>query len=125
MPKMSLVALTRRHGRLATQSNDGRSAGLICDGVLRHELIALRVGEVFLCVRDPLTIDNSVQVLTGKLRIGAGRPARWAFPGDLIVGTPAARELRADQLTVLLLTCVVQTTFTSGHDELGPAQRTT
>ena len=105
MQKQSLDALGRQHLELARSSNAGRSSEGVVGGhehILRQTLIAL-VAETTMAEHESPG-EATVLVLSGRIRIGAGKESWEGRTGDLIIIPPARHDLYACEDSVVLLT---------------------
>lgn len=105
MQKLSLDALAREHLGHARQSSAGRSAESVYGGhehTLRQTLIALTAGTTMAEHANPG--EATVQVLSGRVRLGAGHDSWEARTGDFVAVPPARHNLEAIEDSVVLLT---------------------
>jgi quercetin dioxygenase-like cupin family protein len=105
MQKLSLEALARQHLGHARQSSAGRSAESVYGGhehTLRQTLIALTAGTTMADHENPG--EATVQVLAGRVRLGAGLDSWECRTGDLVIIPPARHSLEAIEDSVVLLT---------------------
>lgn len=109
MKKLSLTALAREHLGRAGRSSAGRSAETVYGGhehALRQTLIALTAGTTLADHENPG--EATVQVLSGRVRLGAGEDSWEGRDGDLIVVPAAMHDLHALEDSAVLLTVAKQ-----------------
>ena len=90
-----------------SRSSAGRSAETVYGGhehALRQTLIALTSGTVLAEHENPG--EATVQVVSGRARVGAGADVWEGRKGDLIIIPPSRHDLRALDDAVILLTVV-------------------
>ncbi len=109
MQKLSLDALAREHLERARTSSAGRSSETVVGGhehTLRQTLMALTAGTRLGEHESPG--EATVQVLAGRVRLGADGEEWEGRRGDLIVIPPARHDLHAMEDTAVLLTVAIQ-----------------
>ncbi|MFC5187564.1 LuxR family transcriptional regulator [Actinomadura harenae] len=107
MNKRSLTALARELLGRAREASSGRSAETVHGGherPLRQTLIALRAGARLDDHENPG--DATLHVLTGRVRLVAGRDAWDGTPGDLLIIPDAVHSVEAEEDSAFLLTVV-------------------
>jgi quercetin dioxygenase-like cupin family protein len=105
MEKISLTALAREHLEKARSTSSGRSAHTVYGGhehSLRQTLIALTAGTDLDEHEAPL--EATLQVVNGRVRLGAGNSHWDGSAGDLIVIPHTRHGLHALEDSVVLLT---------------------
>lgn len=105
MQKQSLDALAHEHLRRAGQSSAGRSAHTVYGGhehTLRQTLVAMTSGTTLADHENPG--EATVQVISGRVRLGAADDSWEGRNGDLIVVPPVRHNLQALEDSVVLLT---------------------
>ena len=110
MQKLSLEALAREQLKIAKESTNGRSSETVYGGhehALRQTLIALVAGTTLAEHENPG--EATVQILSGRVRLGSGQDSWDGRTGDLIIVPPARHDLHAVEDAVVLLTVVKQT----------------
>ena len=109
MQKLSLEALAREHLERARQLSAGRSSETVYGGhehTLRQTLVALIAGTTMAEHENPG--EATVHILSGRVRLGAGKDSWEGRTGDLIIVPPARHDLYAIEDAVQLLTVVKQ-----------------
>ena len=109
MQKLSLEALAREHLERARKLSAGRSSETVHGGhehTLRQTLIALIAGTTMAEHENPG--EATVHILSGRVRLGAGKDSWEGRTGDFIIVPPARHDLYAIEDAVLLLTVVKQ-----------------
>ena len=109
MRKLSLDAVAREHLERAQTSSAGRSSETVVGGhehALRQTLVALRAGTTLGEHENPG--EATVQVLAGRVRLGADGEEWEGRRGDLIVIPPARHDLHAVEDAAVLLTVSVR-----------------
>ena len=109
MQKLSLEALAREHLERARQLSAGRSSETVHGGhehTLRQTLVALIAGTTMAEHENPG--EATVQILSGRVRLGAGKDSWEGRTGDFIIVPPARHGLYAIEDAVVLLTVVKQ-----------------
>ncbi|WP_425394180.1 cupin domain-containing protein [Actinomadura oligospora] len=107
MNKRSLTALAREHLGRAREASSGRSAETVHGGherQLRQTLIALRAGARLADHENPG--DATLHVLSGRVRLVAGKDSWDGAPGDLLIIPDATHSLDAEEDSAVLLTVV-------------------
>ncbi|MEV5570019.1 cupin domain-containing protein [Spirillospora sp. NPDC052269] len=107
MNKRSLTALAREHLGRALEASSGRSAETVHGGherQLRQTLIALRSGARLDDHENPG--DATLHVLSGRVRLVAGKDVWDGAPGDLLIIPDAVHSLEAEEDSAVLLTVV-------------------
>jgi quercetin dioxygenase-like cupin family protein len=105
MRKLSLDALVREHLERAKESSAGRSSETVYGGhehTLRQTLMALTAGTTLQEHENPG--EATVQVLSGRVRLGAGEDSWEGRSGDLLLIPPMRHDLRAIEDAAVLLT---------------------
>jgi quercetin dioxygenase-like cupin family protein len=118
MNKMSLEALTREQLEQARDSAAGRSAHTVYgghDAVLRQTVVALTAGTTLAEHQNPG--EATVQVLTGRVRLGAGATTWEGRTGDLLVVPPQHHDLTAIEDAAVLLTVALSRSARKPADE--------
>lgn len=105
MLKSSLTAAARQQLNAAKAASSGRSSHTVYGGherVLRQTVIAMIAGQLLDEHENPG--EATVQVLQGRVRLGAGEDSWEGSPGDLLIVPPARHTLHALEDAVVLLT---------------------
>ncbi|BBY55581.1 LuxR family transcriptional regulator [Mycobacterium koreense] len=110
MNKFSLTAMARDQLERARTEASGRRAATVFGGhdhTLRQTVIALVKGRT---LDDHQTLDDAtLQVLTGRVRLSAGRDEWIGWVGDLLVIPDAVHALEALEDSAILLTVAKKT----------------
>lgn len=109
MQKRSLDALAREHLKIAKESSNGRSSETVYGGhehSLRQTIIALTAGTTLAEHENPG--EATAQVLSGRVRLGAGDDSWEGRSGDFIIVPPSRHDLHAIEDSAVLLTVVKQ-----------------
>ena len=105
MLKSSLTATARQQLNAAKAASSGRSSHTVYGGherVLRQTVIAMVAGQLLDEHENPG--EATVQVLQGRVRLGAGDDSWEGSPGDLLIVPPPRHTLHALEDAVVLLT---------------------
>jgi quercetin dioxygenase-like cupin family protein len=105
MEKLSLDAVAREQVKRAAAAASGRSAETVYGGhehALRQTVLALTAGSALDEHESPG--EATVQVLSGRVRLTAGRSAWEGRTGDLLVVPNARHALAAVEDSAILLT---------------------
>ncbi len=105
MLKSSLTAAARQQLNAAKAASSGRSSHTVFGGherVLRQTVIAMVAGQLLDEHENPG--EATVQVLQGRVRLGAGEDSWEGSSGDLLIVPAARHTLHALEDAVVLLT---------------------
>lgn len=105
MSTLSLTALVRQQVELARAASSGRSGSTVYGGhehQLRQTMIALVAGQSLSEHENPG--EATVQVLHGRVRLGAGETSWEGSTGDLLVVPDRRHVLEALEDAAVLLT---------------------
>jgi quercetin dioxygenase-like cupin family protein len=108
MQKLSLTALARQQLKLARQAPSGRSAQTVYGGherTLRQTLIALTTGNALKVQDGPG--QATVLVLSGRVRLVAGKASWNGSPGDLLIVPDAKHTIEAVEDSAIVLTVAI------------------
>ncbi len=109
MDKISLEELADRHLALAREAHAGRSAETVYGGhdhMLRQTMVALTEGTELAEHENPG--EATLQVLSGRVRLGAGDDEWEATAGELVEIPPSRHNLQALEDSVVVLTVAKQ-----------------
>ena len=110
METQSLTGLASQQLAIATSASSGRSASTIFCGqhnVLRQTMIALAAGQKLSEHENPG--EATIQVLLGRVRLGAADETWEGSAGDLLVVPDRRHSLEALDDAVVLLTVAKRT----------------
>ena len=109
MQKLSLDAMARELLERARVGSGGRAAETVVGGhekVLRQTAIAMLAGSVLGDHENPG--EATVHVLTGRVRMSAGKDSWDGRSGDLLLVPDSTHSLTAQEDSVVLLTVAKQ-----------------